>query len=156
MPGHTGFDLVPLAGGGALAVGGFVAGGQDGELRETVRVSRFDPSLGAWVGAAPLDAPRIDPQIATLADGRVLLAGGATGRDDLSAATLTSTGIYDPATDRWTPAADLTAPRKDGVALVLDDGSVLLLGGDDDFNVNGDVPWCPEPLATVERFVPGS
>jgi hypothetical protein len=31
-----------------------------------------------------------------------------------------------------------------------------VLGGDDDYNTEGDTPWCPEPMLTVEQFVPGT
>ena len=50
--------------------------------------------------------------------------------------------------------ADLLQPRYGAEALVLADGSVLLLGGYADFNVNGDTPWCPTPISSVERLSP--
>jgi hypothetical protein len=90
-----------------------------------------------------------------LADGRVLVAGGSTG-SDFGGRALTTTELYDPAADRWEPGPDLLEPRYGGHALVLADGSVLILGGAKDFNTEGDTPWCPTPLVTTERLSVGS
>ena len=48
----------------------------------------------------------------------------------------------------WQPVQ----PRYDAKALELQDGSVMLLGGASDFNVNYDTPWCPTPMMSVERL----
>jgi hypothetical protein len=97
--------------------------------------------------------------VVTLADGRVLVTGGQAGGGGFGepeGKTLRSTEIYDPEANAWTAAGDLLEARKDGYAVGLDDGSALVLGGDDDYNISGDVPWCPTPLESVERFDPGS
>jgi hypothetical protein len=52
-----------------------------------------------------------------------LIAGGFNG-EYLSVAE-----IYDPATGEFTPTGSLTTPRMDHVALLLDNGEVLLAGG---------------------------
>ena len=95
--------------------------------------------------------PDREPQVVLLADGRVLVAGGSTG-DDPTGHALRSTELYDPASDRWVPGADLLEARYGGHALALSDGSVLILGGANDFNTEGDTPWCPTPLVTTERL----
>jgi hypothetical protein len=43
--------------------------------------------------------------------------------------------------------------RYGGQAIVLDDGSVLILGGMDSLNEFGDTPFCPGTLTSVERVV---
>jgi len=61
-----------------------------------------------------------------LPDGRVLVAGG----DGADGGWLASAEIYDPATDRWASAPDLSVPRFSTSATLMRDGRVLLLGGD--------------------------
>ena len=149
---QVGYALVAMPDGGALAVGGSDGGelwGGTGAL--TSRVHRFDPATGTWRQVASMSTPRWEPQVVLLADGRVLVAGGSTG-DDPTGHALRSTEIYDPASDRWVPGADLIEARYGGHALALSDGSVLILGGAKDFNTEGDTPWCPTPLVTTERL----
>ena len=145
--------LVPLRDGGALMIGGIDAGEiLTGDPRTTARVSHFDAGSGRWTEVAPMSAPRIDAQAVPLADGRILVTGGTDAVTGTR--TLISTEIYDPSTDRWAAAGDLGLARKDGRAVLLADGTVLLMGGDDSYNSQGDVPFCPDPLTTAERFDP--
>jgi N-acetylneuraminic acid mutarotase len=58
-----------------------------------------------------------------LADGRVLVTGGCA--DD----PCRSAEIYDPATNRWTPAATMTRGHVRHAAAALADGRVLVSGG---------------------------
>jgi hypothetical protein len=76
-----------------------------------------------------------------LPDGRVLFAGGGYEEPVL----LTTTVLYDPADGSWTPAAPLARARMGGKAVLLRDGTVLVIGGVGD----GD-----RPLASVERYGP--
>jgi hypothetical protein len=123
----------------------------------STRVRRFDGSTGEWSEGAAMSTPREGAMVARLADGRVLVAGGATSDEsDPGARALATTEIYDPVADSWAAGPDLLEPRKDGHALVLPDGSVLIHGGDASFNVDGDVPWCPDPMTTTERVYLGS
>lgn len=123
----------------------------------STRVERFHGATGDWSEVAPMSTPREAAMITRLADGRVLVAGGATSNEiDPEARALAITEIFDPVTETWTAGPDLLEPRKDGHALLLEDGSVLIHGGDASFNVAGDVPWCPDPLTTTERMYLGS
>jgi alkylated DNA repair dioxygenase AlkB len=103
-----------------------------------------------------MTSPRLEPQATRLSDGRVLVAGGAARDEGMSGEVVSSAEVFDPSTNRWTAVGDLLEPRRDGLAIVLDDGSVLVMGGDAEFNVHGDTPFCPKPLESVERFYPGS
>lgn len=143
-PAFFGNVYVPMHDGSFLTIGIDEGGG--------MRVARLDLATGSSVPAAPMHTLRGGAAIAVLADGRVLAAGGTAGE----ATALASTEIYDPVTDSWSAGPDLLAPRTDASAIVLDDGSVLILGGTDQFNTEGDTPWCPPPMTSVERFYPGS
>ena len=61
-------------------------------------------------------------------DCRVLAAGGEdpTGSDYLAYST---TEIFDPATNSWSPGPDLAEPHAYHSAILLPDGRVLLIGG---------------------------
>jgi hypothetical protein len=149
--------IAPLPDGTALALAGTNGGGiQGGDGRFMNLVERLDPDLGRWFPVAPLPSIRLEAQIAALPDGRLLVAGGATGFvDDPDTTVHATSDVYDPAIDRWSPAADLLEARYGGHAVVLGDGSVLVFGGAAVTNTEGEVPWCPVPLSSVERLLPG-
>jgi hypothetical protein len=151
-----GFELVALQDGSALAIGGQEGGELAGGDAVRAQVDRLDPDTGSWTPVAPMSTPRLRPQVAVLRDGRVLVAGGASGGDfDPGARILQTTEVYDARTDRWTAGGDLLEPRKGGLAVGLQDGSVLVLGGDARLNSEGEAPFCPQPLTSVERLDPG-
>ena len=60
---------------------------------------------------------------ATLADGRILVAGGYDGRCTSPAA------LYDPQTDSWEAAPPMISGRYRPIAAVFSGGRVLLAGG---------------------------
>jgi hypothetical protein len=152
-----GFELVALADGGALAIGGYDGGelyGGDGSLVD--RVQRLDRTSGRWSEVAPLSAARAGTTSVRLADGRILVAGGFVGDGFSNGQALGAVEVFDPGPGRWSSMPDLLEPRYDAKAVVLGDGSVLIMGGYADFNIHGDTPWCGTPLTSVERFTPPS
>jgi hypothetical protein len=146
--------FVPIDGGDVLAFGyEEVAEGQ----HLSTRVERFDGETGTWSEVAPMLTAREGALVTTLADGRVFVAGGAVyDADGSGVQAAATTEIYDPVADAWSAGPDLLEPRKDGGALLLPDGSVLILGGDASFNTHGDVPFCPDPMVSVERVYLGT
>lgn len=152
-----GSELVAMHDGNALIVGGTNGGeleGGDGSVTDWV--SLFDSSSGRWLAQAQMSTPRIGSQTALLPDGRVLVAGGAVRDEYRSGEMATGAEVFDQSANQWTSISDPLEPRKDGRTVVLHDGSALVLGGDAEFNVHGDTPWCATPLASVERLYPGS
>lgn len=155
IPNAFGFELISLGEGRALAIGGNNGGELEGGDSSVIDlVSRFDSTVGRWRAQPPMSTPRIGSQATTLADGRVLVAGGAVRATYQSGELISTTEAFDPSTERWTPAEALLEPRQHGLAISLQDGSVLLLGGNASFNTQVDVPYCPPPLTTVERYYP--
>ena len=59
-----------------------------------------------------------------LKDGRVLVVGGANREEPIGAE------LYDPVTDEWSAAGDADTNRLGHVATLLDDGRVLVSGGE--------------------------
>ncbi len=125
-------------------------------------VVRFDGATMGWSMAPSLTEPRAGAAVVRLADGRILVAGGQTEFEPYVEDVMvfnhgaTTTEIYDPATDRWTPAAEMPDGRFAGAIARLDDGSVLIVaGGARQCVACAPSPWSNdrEPAA---RFLPGS
>ncbi len=97
---------------------------------------------GSWAPTSAMRAGRAFPAAATLGDGEVLVAGGATGSQVLSSAEL-----YDPSTGTWSRTGSMTSPRVGAAATVLRDGDVLVVGG-----LGPD----HQPLASAELYDPST
>lgn len=145
----TGRMRVPRAGstatllrdGRVLVVGGVDAGETPLDVAEL-----YDPRTGAFTPTASLHAPRAAHTATRLADGRVLVIGGSAGH--YPAATMQGEAeLYDPATSAFVPAGRLLTPRHKHAAALLADGSVLVVGGSDARDWQGQ-------LASVERWDP--
>jgi N-acetylneuraminic acid mutarotase len=130
--GHT---LTVLADGRVLATGG--ASGQrpqgaedvQGRVLPTGTAEVFDPRSGQWTTLAGMVAPRFEHTATLLGDGRVLLAGGLSIAEGQVTPT-ESTELYDPAADTFSRTATMEVARSDHAAVALDDGRVLVAGGD--------------------------
>lgn len=85
----------------------------------------YDPVASTWTPST-MHAGRFLPAMALLADGRVLVAGGAT-----SAGTTATAEIYNPDVNVWTVATSMSRPRSRAAPSLLQDGSVLVVGGAD-------------------------
>ncbi|MCX4539403.1 kelch repeat-containing protein [Streptomyces sp. NBC_01565] len=87
------------------------------------------PALGTWTAAGDLPASTYwaspGPGAVTLADGRVLMAGGENRSRDAQNATV----LFDPATAAWKPGATLSVSRRLHSLTRLADGKVLAAGG---------------------------
>ncbi len=88
--------------------------------------------------------PRAAHTATTLADGRVLVAGGCTADSCELTTDGATTEIFDPSQNTFVAGPILNAPRASHAALPLLDGRVLLVGG-----------WTPDgPTASTEIFDP--
>ena len=88
----------------------------------------YDPDTDKWTSAAGMSYPRIGHTLTALPDGRVLAAGGEnpTGSDYLIYST---TEIFDPVANSWSPGPELSEPRSEHSTTLLPDGRVLVVGG---------------------------
>ncbi len=144
---------VPLPDGGALLL---TAGN-----RHTAKAYRLEPKTLTVRATGSMLHERSGYALAVLADGRVLVAGGASKisypSPDVIKTTLTrSAEIYDPITERWSATLSMPSARQNATAVTLADGSVLVLGGDLGLQGAMGAPMCPEYLDTVVRYLPGS
>jgi len=92
---------------------------------------------------APIALPVLGHTATLLLNGTVLVAGGAI--DPESRAPVSAAEIYDPATNAWSTTGTMGEPRSGHVAVLLEDGGVLVAGG------NGSTF---EGLATAELYDP--
>ncbi|HLX29936.1 MAG TPA: kelch repeat-containing protein [Casimicrobiaceae bacterium] len=83
---------------------------------------------GTWVATGSLRFARAGHAATLLPNGKVLVVGGAAAV--AGAATDTSAEIYDPATGQWKLTGALGVGRSDPKATLLNNGQVLVVGGD--------------------------
>ncbi|WP_437304005.1 Kelch repeat-containing protein [Sorangium sp. So ce388] len=121
----SGLQTTVLLDGTVLVVGGAPVPGRN-ETR--IVWTRYDPSTGAWAPTGPIDGIRSVRAPTLLPDGTVLVFGDSQlVSSDFGPAP---TRRFDPATGVWTPAASTVAPRFSHTATLLQDGGVLVAGGD--------------------------
>jgi N-acetylneuraminic acid mutarotase len=114
-----------LPDGKVLAVGGST--GHFGKYKALASAEIFDPKTERWTSTAALAEARTQFTMTLLADGRVLVAGGA--RPYSSA--LATAEVYDSTSGTWSAAGSLKTPRWNHRALLLPNGDVLVVGGCD-------------------------
>ncbi len=99
--------------------------GVDGAGVATAEI--FDPASGPIVPAGQMSVGRAFPVTVSLADGRVLVAGG-TGNSSGLQDSMSSADIYDPATNQWTAAAPMSVGRIAALGGLMPDGTVVVAG----------------------------
>ena len=88
----------------------------------------YDPAAGTWSPTGTMEHVRLFHTLTLLPDGRVLAAGGQNPAGETNSPHST-TEIFDPRTDSWSPGPDLAEPRLNHSATLLPDGRVFLIGG---------------------------
>ena len=88
----------------------------------------YDPADDEWSAADGMTHARNNASLTLLSDGRVLAAGGENywSKDSLPYST---TEIFDPQTNSWSPGPDLSVLRAGATATLMPDSRVLLVGG---------------------------
>ncbi len=118
---------VRLPDGRVLVAGGHRGRGAAIVISRTAEV--FDPATGRFDPVSPMDVRRHKHDAIALADGRVLILGGADERDNDGA--YTSVEVFDPATGRFAMAAPLRMSRYKhrGTTFRVPGGGLLVAGG---------------------------
>lgn len=147
---RRGHQAVVLGDGRVMVAGGI----NEGELLASVEI--FDPTTSKWTTVAPMSVPRLGSTLTLLTNGNVLVTGGT------SADTASGSGggqtirpdataeIYNVAANRWTTTAgSMSTPRFEHTATALDDGRVLIAGGQ-----GPPIAGIVSALATTEIYDP--
>jgi hypothetical protein len=121
-------NTTPLPDGGALVTGGATSSTNFG----VQTTERLDPATKLWRAAAPMKVGRYSHSATILPSGKLLVVGGLVGGASPSspAQRLASVELYDPVADSWQEIESLSKPRGTHRAVLLADGSVLVIGGD--------------------------
>ncbi len=108
-----------------------VTGGQNDSVYPPVAIPTataelYDSVAGTWTTTDSMDVPRYHHSATLLNNGKVLVAGGIIAAN---APVITSSAeIYDPATGLFSPVASMNTPHMAHIALLLQDGRVLVAG----------------------------
>ena len=95
----------------------------------------YDPATDTWTATLGSLGGRTSASLTLLRDGRVLVAGGEEdtmydfGLSGEDFGFLSTTAVYDPELNFWSPGPDLTERRIDHSATLIPDGRVIFLGG---------------------------
>ena len=108
----------------------------------TASADLYDPATGIFQATGKMTAERESHTATLLADGRVLVAGGAR-LQGTTWETLQTAEIYDPASATFSPTGDMVSPRSFHTATLLSNGKVLVTGG----NVGGATAELYDPVA---------
>lgn len=114
-----------LPDGKVLIAGGFGGSGTESDPYRSTEI--YDPRTGSFQPAGNMSIGRSGHTATLLKSGKLLIAGGWTGRYNLRR----SAELYDPATGVFTPTGDMVIERAGNTAALLPDGRVLLAGGED-------------------------
>jgi hypothetical protein len=120
-----------------------------GERQPTCEI--YDPSTGAWTRATDMMQDRINHTATLLDDGQVLVVGGVPGVTGWP--PLSSTEIFDPTSNDWTFAGNMSIGRTFPLSALLNNGTVLVAGGTYDEECHEFVCW-DLITPTAELFVP--
>lgn len=114
----------PLASGQVLVVGGLT--GTLGTWGGTATAEVYNPVAGTWTSAGSLPQVSYEHTATLLKDGRVLVAGGATGGWPLVPSRRAF--LYDPVSG-WSETGSLKVARVGHVARLLSSGGVMVAAG---------------------------
>lgn len=126
LRGHT----VTLLQSGELLIAGGYRDEETSAATYLRKSYRYLPASGTLIDAGELATPRGDHEAVRLPDGRVLVLGGSDASH-----SLTATEVFDPtkpAASAWSAGPPLPEPRFGARTLLLEDGRVMVTGGDPD------------------------
>lgn len=146
---RQGAPLTRLTTGEVLIAGGAVPGESHHVATSVSEI--FHPIGRTWSRTGELNVPRYRAAVARLDDGRVLIVAGSNGPPD-GERFQASAEIYEPREGRWRVLeGELAVARDTHFAVTLDDGRVLVGGGEGPWNVTSRVSELFDPA--TETFV---
>lgn len=121
---RVGYTATLLNNGQVLIVGGY-----DPETGLIADAELYDPPRQTFIDLGDTNAPRYGHTATMLQSGEVLIAGGET--DPIPSAAYNTAELFDPVSQTFTPVpVPMTAMREGHAAVLLNNGQVLITGGD--------------------------
>lgn len=96
----------------------------------------YDPATGTFAPTGSMAMPREGHTATLLQNGKVLITGGHKDRRE-AMKVHASAELYDPPAGRFTTTGDMTVVRHKHAAALLPDGNVLIAGGSDNRDRQG-------------------
>jgi len=133
-------NLLPT--GNVIAAGGRIHTGPDYfDFHAIAWADLYDPATKKWSATGTMSVSREDHSTSLLGNGQVLVAGGSTV--DFNGITVASAELYDSTTGAWTVTGSMLQGRESFTATLLQNGQVLVAGGDYYDGINaGDLSEC--------------
>jgi len=129
---HDQGTATDIGGGRVLVTGGWTSF-STGTYAATATAEVFDITTGSWTTVKPMSVPRARATATRLQDGEVLVAGGDKLLQEKGTPhkeqVLSSAEIFDPQTNTWHSAGNMSAPRAVHLAVLLPNGDVMVAGG---------------------------
>ena len=123
------FTTTLLPTGKAMAVGGRIHTGPDYfDFHSIAWADLYDPATKKWSATGTMSISREDHATSLLSNGEVLVMGGTTV--DFNGITVASAELYDSTTSSWTTTGSMLQGRETFTATLLQNGQVLVAGGD--------------------------
>jgi N-acetylneuraminic acid mutarotase len=148
---HDQGSATDLGGGRVLVIGGWRKYSGSSYIA-TSEAEIYDISTNQWTQVQGMSVARSMATATRLQDGRVLVAGGDSGWQGGAGApnkqqVLKSAEIFDPQSNSWSSAGNMTVPRATQLAALLPNGHLLVAGGWSDGHESG--------LASTDEYTPG-
>ena len=122
-----------------------IAGGMSGNGIFLASAELYDPSSGRFVAIGKMNETRGYGSTATLLpNGKVLITGGRGNSSCTQSAEL-----YDPSKNTFTLTGSMNAPRCSAIAVLLQNGLLLVVGGDESLDDR-------DPTASAELYDPST
>jgi V8-like Glu-specific endopeptidase len=138
--------MVLLKSGKVLVVGGSAQVSRANPSGVSRSAEIYDPATNKFTLTGSMRTAREGLAATTLPDGRILVAGGDDHDCDTCNHVFSSAELYDPNSGKFSPTGSMNAQRTDATATLLDNGKVLIAGGQDE---NGE-------LSSAELYDPHS
>jgi Abnormal spindle-like microcephaly-assoc'd, ASPM-SPD-2-Hydin/Galactose oxidase, central domain/Kelch motif len=133
-----------------------IAGGEDLSAGNPLLASAelYDPATGTFTATGSMTSARVSDTATLLNNGMVLVAGGVATA--AACPGLNSVDLYDPATGTFTATGSMTDNRFGHSATLLDNGKVLVAGGENCELSTGDYVLASSELydPATEMFTP--
>jgi hypothetical protein len=140
--GRAYYTATLLNNGEVLVAGGYPCCNANTSYHEEL----YEPATGTLTTTGGLNTARTVHTATLLNNGNVLVAGGSGG--PFPGGSFTSAELYDPATGTFTTTSSMNTARASHTATLLNNGKVLVAGGNDASNNSSNY------LASAELYVP--